>query len=481
MATITWSSLAVLPVRRQRSTANWVNGRFYTIGGWDEVQAYKKETYEYTPWNNTWTTKVAYPYAVQGFRDAGNVVIDDKIYVIGGNVDGSYTNRIAVYDPGTNSWSTLMNLPFTYGVGQVGVYQGDIYILGGLVNGVTSNLCYKVNVTTLVVTPLLSNKPTATIYGVCVLVGDSFYLPGGFNSGGVPFTQTEVYHVLSNTWSTVAAMPSPKWQHSAVGMDDIIYVMGGNAPNIPTNQIVEYNVLTNAWSVHANTLPYSSGSAMLTLFNGDVYIVGGRDPTNTAVNGHYFWNATPNTTHEATADLLCDSHLSAMPEKVIKVRNGNSNNGYNSAMYNQKMYNQGGVFQYSDIELISECDLSVSGLILKSGSTDLTVESDISAISNIILNGIIQMLVDSDLSSTSVVGKLGYATLSTIKVVMIVKSNYKANSSASVFGESELMGKIFILKWNLQPEPETSWSETEGNTQWNEINSLAPTWKGVIK
>lgn len=61
----------------------------------------------YNPSTNSWTTATSCPLAI---NRAGATVIDNKIYVIG----GQYGNNLAdvrTYDPATDSWSVGEPMP----------------------------------------------------------------------------------------------------------------------------------------------------------------------------------------------------------------------------------------------------------------------------------------------------------------------------------------------------------------------------------
>jgi N-acetylneuraminic acid mutarotase len=72
-----------------------------------------------------WNTKTPRPN--ENLRDPSSVVLDDKIYVIGGD-------SIINYDPKTDTWITLTPIPTPRGKHSVAVYQNKIYCISGYVD-----------------------------------------------------------------------------------------------------------------------------------------------------------------------------------------------------------------------------------------------------------------------------------------------------------------------------------------------------------
>jgi len=57
-----------------------------------------------------------------------SAVIADKIYIAGGNSD----TNLQLYDPATNTWTTLASMPAGRYGGAAGVIGGKLYVAGGL-------------------------------------------------------------------------------------------------------------------------------------------------------------------------------------------------------------------------------------------------------------------------------------------------------------------------------------------------------------
>ena len=109
----------------QDSTAAVLNGKIYFVGGLSSGGQISVQPIleEYDPTANTWTQKASLPTAVGG---AGVTAASGKLYVVGGYgnsiVNGSFQKAplgvTQVWDPSSNTWTTLGNLQTArYGLG----------------------------------------------------------------------------------------------------------------------------------------------------------------------------------------------------------------------------------------------------------------------------------------------------------------------------------------------------------------------------
>ncbi len=103
----TWDTLSPLPSAACDVATEVVNGKIYVFGGtkrtgsaWGGIN----NVQEYDPVSDTWTTKAPMPTARWC---ASTCVVDDKIYVIGGNIQyPEIASEVEVYDPETDTWDT---------------------------------------------------------------------------------------------------------------------------------------------------------------------------------------------------------------------------------------------------------------------------------------------------------------------------------------------------------------------------------------
>jgi N-acetylneuraminic acid mutarotase len=137
-ATNTWASKQVLPTPRSAMFAGVVNGKIYLIGGrvgtaFATTGSVTDIVEEYDPATDKWGfLKDRMPTP----RDEGVVgVYNNRIYVAGGEsitaLNNSVSRAFEAYDPASNSWQALGNMPLArYGLAG-GVIGNRLHIVGG--------------------------------------------------------------------------------------------------------------------------------------------------------------------------------------------------------------------------------------------------------------------------------------------------------------------------------------------------------------
>jgi len=134
-----WEIKSSMPTPRADMCANIVNGSIYVIGG-ETIYSNTTDVNEvYNPLDDSWTTKTSLPNAVRGY---GSAVVNNRIYIIGGSeqtyLDGTpiLVNDNQVYNTQTDQWATAKTYPFTVSWGAAIATTGylapqRIYYFGG--------------------------------------------------------------------------------------------------------------------------------------------------------------------------------------------------------------------------------------------------------------------------------------------------------------------------------------------------------------
>jgi N-acetylneuraminic acid mutarotase len=288
--TNTWSTVAPMPTARAGlAAATGPDGRIYAIGGcaYDHGACRSLKTVEaYDPATNTWSTVASLPTP----RDSLAAVTgpDGRIYATGGCRDCGVTNQpptntVEVYDPAMNTWSRVASLSTArFGLTAATGSDGRIYAIGGYddFEGVFN--------TVEVATPPLPSYPWSTVapmptarIALAAATGPDgrIYAIGGFN--GVALNTVEAYRPRTNTWSTVASMPTARIAlAAATGPDGRIYAIGGwNQPGADNSlsTVEAYTPATNSWSTVAPMPTARDGLAAATGPDGRIYAIGGTD------------------------------------------------------------------------------------------------------------------------------------------------------------------------------------------------------------
>jgi len=197
----------------------------------------------------TWTSGNKLPIRLYNPAFA---TVDGKIYIIGGNSDGSSLNTTYIYDPSTGVWSMGANMPTARTAASATICDGKIYVIGGRVvetdEYLAVNEVYDPATNTW---ETRASMPTARSKAGAACVEGKIYVIGGFD-GSKFYTINEVYDPATDTWETKASMFTPRNRMVTVVYKGYIYCIGGGQEWYNTTDANErYNPATNSWEVMA--------------------------------------------------------------------------------------------------------------------------------------------------------------------------------------------------------------------------------------
>jgi N-acetylneuraminic acid mutarotase len=180
-----------------------------------------------------------------------------------------------------------------------------------------------------------ATMPTSrTMPGAAVGVDNLIYVMGGYSETSAILGVNEVYNPTTNSWSTRAAMPTPRYGFAAVlAPDHKIWTIGGDYNSNLTSdgnsvKVEAYDPATNTWQ----TMPplpqgrYVPAAAVAT--DGRIYVTGGFNWTQTYIlpsvvsiaPGESSW-----TTLSSVMTTARDGHAAvALPDGRIYVVGGTS-------------------------------------------------------------------------------------------------------------------------------------------------------------
>jgi len=182
-----WETKRSMPTPRADLCANTVNQSIYLIGGETISSNITNLNEVYNPIDDTWSTKAPLPNVVKGYSSA---VVNNKIYVIGGAKQTYSSNSLArvnenqVYNTQTDRWTTEKVFPFTVSWGAAIATTGfmapqRIYHFGGL-SSENQNRTEMFDPTTNSWSTLESMPILRSHLGVAS-INDMLYVIGGFN------------------------------------------------------------------------------------------------------------------------------------------------------------------------------------------------------------------------------------------------------------------------------------------------------------
>jgi N-acetylneuraminic acid mutarotase len=276
-ATDTWTQVAALPVPTGHNHQSTFvrNGRIVVAGGETNGGQFLADAREYDPDLDSW---VALPSLPQP-RQAGDAQqIEGRIYFTGGRAtDGTPTTTTWAGDL-TNTWETAAPMPIPLGEVAGGVIGHTLYLVG---EGSPATLAYDLATNTwtsagLATRPFVGNHHAAEVYN------GKLYLLGGLSGGAEG--KVQIYDPVSNTWTRGADMPFAAGSSASALINGEIYVAGGIVGSDTTDQVAKYNPATDTWTPLAH-MPQGRNHTAAATDGVRLYVFGGRIGPNVVANG----------------------------------------------------------------------------------------------------------------------------------------------------------------------------------------------------
>jgi hypothetical protein len=217
---------------------------------------------------NPWTTKAPMPTAVWAVSGVG---LNGKVYAVGGASTGS--DAFWEYDPVSDSWTAKQPMPGAHGAGTaVAAVSGKIYVIGG--QGTNENHEYDQASNSW---KTMASMPTYRYYASATVADGVIYLIGGLASGGSVST-VEAFDPVANSWSTKAPMSAARHGLATVEVSERIYAIGGHNYGSGTHYSLteEYNPASNTWAAKTS-MPTARRAVGYGVVNNLIYIIGGEN------------------------------------------------------------------------------------------------------------------------------------------------------------------------------------------------------------
>lgn len=189
-------------------------------------------------------------------------VVNNKLYLLGGYLYNSYLSvaRFDVYDPATNKWTQLPDMPGKISHAGVAADSRYIYMVGGYtVNSAGTKQVFGTKNTYRYDTQTgkwdsLSSLPVNRGAGSSVLVGRTLYYMGGFDEK--MNNQSAIYTLnlddSSAKWTLKGNMPGANNHFGMVTLNGKIYTVGGQTGNDATavfkNTLLSYDPTSAKWT-----------------------------------------------------------------------------------------------------------------------------------------------------------------------------------------------------------------------------------------
>ena len=275
------------------------------------------------------------------------VALGDKIYAIGGQTaaTGGYSNKVEVYDPATNTWTTAANMNSARSYFGAVVYNNKIYAFGGY-NGSSYLSSVEVYTPSSNTWSTMSGGIPAAISNFACLMNEStgkVYIVGGYN--GSARNSVYEYTLSNNAWTTKPSVATARNHPTAYINNELIFVTGGiNSSNTYINTSESYNTNTGS-TTSTGTSFYHSIKGTVAKLSDRVMVMCGSNTTNPVYYGSLITNMMASSTPSGTTGSYFNNHTNV------------ARAGLGSAYVNGKVYVLGGLNSYGVKNTVEEIDL----------------------------------------------------------------------------------------------------------------------------
>lgn len=211
-------------------------------------------------------------------QETGVAALDGEVYVVGGfGTGGALLARVEAYDPASDTWRTVADLPQALHHANVAAINGELFVAGYL-----DGLSFEARGDVFAYDPVADSWSTRTAMPVgtergssgVAVYADRMYLFGGF--GDAALDDVWVYDPALDLWDVAADLPQPLEHLGAATIGERMYVVGGRDTSIAahTNALYLYDPEADSWS-DGPAMPTSRGGIFVAAHDGLLYVGGG--------------------------------------------------------------------------------------------------------------------------------------------------------------------------------------------------------------
>lgn len=283
-----WTKKADMPVSVMRAGAAAFNGRIYVFGGLHKTSEADnqptKAVQMYDPATDKWTVLGDMPCTLTELQA---ISVGDGIFLFGAfrhepEEGADFPNTyLYKYTPSTGKWThyDFTSMVTTYFRNCIGVINGYAYFTG--VEGPGSKKVFRAKLPagneTRVTQEAVASAAGWHRSAATIAYNGKLYVWSGVptDNSDQRSSMMEIYDPATGKWSTGAEAPAPRNGMGAFELGGKIYSVGGEGPRSAmfTSDVHRYDPATNTWE-KLNNFPTSAWDIMFVVCDGKAYAFG---------------------------------------------------------------------------------------------------------------------------------------------------------------------------------------------------------------
>ncbi|MDH5718423.1 MAG: hypothetical protein OEZ22_12420 [Spirochaetia bacterium] len=280
-----WEKVTSMPHAREGASSIVIDNKIYVLGGETRLNGITDIVEVYDPVEDKWSFVTNMPRARKNFSTA---FFENKIYTIGGFNNSGLILEIDIYDVSTNLWSEEVKM-----IGGNELYSDtEINIDDMKISGISleqdNELIYIFGCKkTLIYNIILdewkdyyfakNKKRFYCNYSIMKKINSNIYIIGGMTCEYSPEPNLHICQLLTDRsiCESIGNLPTPRKYFSNVFINDKIYIIGGeNEDNSINGNINVYNTQDNLWEKIPSMLTPRAGLTSV-IVNDEIYTIGG--------------------------------------------------------------------------------------------------------------------------------------------------------------------------------------------------------------
>ena len=255
-----WKTAAAAPFPRVEAPTAVVSGKLYLLGGFDSELGASPRVDVYDPTTDAWSRLKDMPTEVTHLNPAS----DGKTIWLAGGFKGKHpgpvTDEVWKYDIATDTWTPGPPLPQRRAAGGLAIVEGKLHYFGGYQPDRDTGSAdhWVLALDSPAAWQRAADMPDPRGHLTCEVLGGKIYALGGaygHDKTQIDAKSCQVYDPATDKWSEIASLPDGRshTESSTMIHDGRILIVGGRCnssspPRNVVNDLIEYDPATGSWS-----------------------------------------------------------------------------------------------------------------------------------------------------------------------------------------------------------------------------------------